>query len=430
MSNNMQTTAGAFWAYEPTAQPSGPVLVAATGFADSDSAFPIAQLLATQAKAEVKVISVIRPYASAMYAFDLVPVALENEESVRASLKTAVAEQLARTLPDVKGWPLVMPTGDVAREIVAFANAESARVIVTGRGRHNIVDRMFAGETVLRLLQAGETPVLAADASLTHLPRCVVVAIDFSEYSLYAAQVAISQAAPDATVHLVHVGRQYANVIEEGQHGAENDLARARKKLAEWKSELSRGEIEVQDVVLTGTPAKELIRYADEVQADLVALSTHGYGVLRRTMLGSVASSLVRGAGCSVLCVPGSARTVAATLARRAQASDTRVFAREKTDMELAAFSERNLGRPCTVHVYRRDIGAQVLGHDLPLVGATFDTETGTVSIMFGASQLAGHHLAHAVHGVTEVDLSSGAQDRDHVLRLVHDDGYTLVELM
>lgn len=429
MSTKMEITASAFGAYEPTALPSGPVLVAATGCMDSDSAFPIAQLFAAQANADVKVISVIRPYVSSMYAFDLVPIALENEELVRADREMAVAEQLVRVLPDAKGWPLVMPTGDVAREIVAFANSESARVIVTGRGRHNVVDRMFSGEKVLRMLQLGDTPVFAVDSGLTHLPRRVVIAIDFSEYSLYAAQVAISLIAPDATVYLVHVGRAYANVIEERQHGGEEDLALARTKLTEWKSMLSRGEIEIHEVVRTGTPAKELIRFAEEVQADLVALSTHGYGFLRRTMLGSVASSLVRGAGCSVLCVPGSARAVAATLARRAPQTDTRVFARENTDMELSSFSERNLRRPCTVHVYRRDIGAQLLGHDLPFVGATFDRATGVASIMFGASQLAGHHLTHAIHGVTEVDLSTGAHGRDHVLRFVHNDGYTLVGL-
>lgn len=429
MSNDMQTTASTFGTYEPTVLPSGPVLVATNGTTDSDSAFPIAQLLATQGKAAVKMISVIRPYASTMYAFDLMPAVIENEEALRSEREKAVAEQRTRMLHDESHWPLVITTGDTAREVVAFASSESARVIVTGRGRHNVVDRMFAGETVLQLLQFGDTPVLAVDSGLTHLPRRVVIAIDFSEYSLYAAQVALSLVAPDATVHLVHVMPSSANLGHDTRGGVESAQVLARTKLAEWKSMLERGEIQIREEVLAGTAAKELIRFAGEVQADLVALSTRGYGFLRRAILGSVASALVRGAGCSVLCVPGSARAAAASLAGRAPHTGTRMFAPEDTDIELSLFSERNHRRPCTVHVYRRDIGAQLLGNDLPFVGATFDIKTGGVTIMFGASQLAGHHLSHAIQGVTEVDLSTGAHGRDSVLRFVHNDGYTLVEL-
>lgn len=429
MTTNAQVTPSTFGTYEATALPTGPILVASNGANDSDSAFPIAQILAANSTADVNVVSVLRPFASAMYAYDLVPVAMENEASVRAGRERAISEQFKRMVPDATSWPLMMRTGDVAREIVAYANATSARVIVTGRGRHNMVDRLLAGETVLRLLQLGDTPVLAVDEGLTRLPRRLVIATDFSEYSLYAAHVAISMAAPDATVYLVHVGPHYEHADGLLRDRAEAAHASAKSKLAEWGVMLAREEIEIREVVRAGTAASELLEFAEEIQADLVASSSHGYGFLRRTILGSVASALVRGATCSVLCVPGSARAVAAALARRAPHIGTRMFDMENIDAELAVFMERNQRRRCTVQVFRRDIGSQVLGHDLPIVGVTYDESTRSVSIMFGASLLAGHHLTHTIQGVIEVDVTTGEQSRDHVLRFVHNDGYTLVEL-
>ena len=130
-----------------------------------------------------------------------------------------------------------------------------------------------------------------------------------------------------------------------------------------------------------------------------------------------------------MLCVPGSARTLAAARARQHAGVTTRRFATTELDRELDRFTGRNQGRLCTVEVHHPDLGAQVLGEGLPLVGATSDRHADEVALMFGSLTLAGRHIGHRITQVTEVDLTVDATGRDQVLRVVHDGGDTLVAL-
>jgi nucleotide-binding universal stress UspA family protein len=429
MTASAQPTTGAFAAYEPTLLPAGPIIVASDGSADSDAAFPMAQVLAARTNAQVRVLSVLQPYASSMYAYDLVPIPLETEAVTRATREAVIRTQLTRLMSAESTWPVVVHTGDPAHEIADYANRETARVVVAGRGRHGMLERVLAGETILRLLQFGDAPVLAVEPGLTHLPRRVVIATDFSEYSLYAARVALSLVAPDAMIHLVHVGPvidETQDVLRERGTAAREH---ARTELSHMHEMLTRDELQFDEVLLSGHGAEELLRYANDTQAELIVSAAHGYGFVRRAVLGSTTTALVRGAACSVLCVPGSARTASTAFARRSAAVQTRTFVPGGVDAELSSFSERNHRRPCTVTVFRGDLGAQRVGHALSLVGATYDEHGKAVSLMFGASKLAGDHLTHRVDSVMEVDLSTDGRGRDAVLRIVHDGGYTLVEL-
>ena len=56
--------------------------------------------------------------------------------------------------------------------------------------------------------------------------------------------------------------------------------------------------------VVVGPAAFEIVRRADERGADLLVLGSHGRGVIRRFLLGSVAERVLREAGCPVMIVP------------------------------------------------------------------------------------------------------------------------------
>jgi hypothetical protein len=164
--------------------------------------------------------------------------------------------------------------------------------------------------------------------------------------------------------------------------------------------------------------------------ADLVVSATHGYGFLRRMMLGSVTAELVRSAPCSVLCVPGSARTLAAARAQAAALHDsTRQLPLATLDAELAAFSARHRGRACSVEVNHRDVGAHVIGHHLALAGLTYEREGNVITLMFGPSSEAGRHLSHQVHGCQLVEVVQDGRGHDQLLRMAHEGGQTWVVL-
>lgn len=53
--------------------------------------------------------------------------------------------------------------------------------------------------------------------------------------------------------------------------------------------------------LITGEPSDAIVRLADQEQADLIVMGTHGRTGLSRLLMGSVAESIVRNAKCPVL---------------------------------------------------------------------------------------------------------------------------------
>jgi len=429
MTGTAHATPASLEALEPTLLPDGPILVATDTGPDADAAFPIAAALADRAGAAVQALTVVEALTVPIYGVDGMAVSMETAEEMTSSRKSAAEAQLLRMAPRAAQWPLHVLAGKPAEEIAKLAHDTKARLIVVGRGRHQGIDRILGGESVLRMLQIVDSPVLAVEPTLTSAPRRVVIAMDFSMFSQYAARVALTLIAPDAQVWLVHVGPPFDETVPF--------LADRASEYREWAASsfglamrtLRCDDMRIETVTLTGGTPNELVKFIAAQQADLVVTATHGYGFFRRMILGSVAANLLRSAPCSVLIVPASARTIAAARARAIPNFRTRTVPAESMDAELAAFTTRNIGRRCTVEVDQADLGAQVLGHDLGFVGASYDRHGSLVTLMFGTSTLKGQHLTHAIAGAMEVDLSSNAGGEDQVLRIAHEGGQTLVTL-
>ncbi len=429
MSTTMPTTAEALEAVEPTMLPGGPILVATDTSPDSDAAFPIAAALGDRSQADLTVLSVVEPVNTPIYGVDGVVISMELASDTENARESATRAQLIRMVSSTAAWPVTVTTGEPAREITKAATAMNSRLVVVGRGRHSGFDRVFGGESVLRMLQLGDTPVLAVEASLTSPPRRVVIATDFSPFSQYASQVALQVVAPDAEVWLLHVGPPFDESVPFLSARADLYREQCEAAFTQQRTLIQRDKLRIESVLLTGSAPDQLIGFLAEKRADLVVTATHGYGFIRRMLLGSVAATLIRRAPCSVLAVPGSARTMAAARSRSAPNAHTRTLARESYDSELAAFTTRNAGRRCAVEVDQDALGAQALGHELQLAGATYDRRDNRVALMFGTSTLKGLHMTHHVADVTEINIATNAGGVDQVLRVAHDGGQLLVTM-
>jgi nucleotide-binding universal stress UspA family protein len=303
-------TFSADMALEPL--PTGPLLIASDAAPASDAAFPFARALQLAHGGAVHVVSVMPSVLAPMYGLDAVTLSPDIDASIRAARHTALLDQQQRLLGTQPGWTLSERTGEAAPQIVAAAVEHGARLILAGRGQHALIDRLFTGETVTRLLQLGDTPVLAVAPTLTALPRRLIIATDFSRFSLYAARVALSIADPNATVFLMHVRPYHDRTLAALADPQMSESAEISRAFADALRHLTRPGLTIDTVVREGNPHHRLIEFANNSQADLVACATHGYGFFRRAILGSVAATLIRTAPCSVLSVPGHAQTVAA----------------------------------------------------------------------------------------------------------------------
>lgn len=69
-------------------------------------------------------------------------------------------------------------------------------------------------------------------------------------------------------------------------------------------ADLARAEdVAVETSLYTGSPSREIVRYAEEQDCDLIVMGTHGRGGIDRLLLGSVAERVVRSSSVPVLTV-------------------------------------------------------------------------------------------------------------------------------
>ena len=143
--------------------------------------------------------------------------------------------------------------------------------------------------------------------------RTIVAAVDFSETSDEAVRVACELAAcHDSDLHLVHVipdARQQAWSVEAPGLDftvlQQESVGEAERMLEQRTAPMTTRLPRVRRTVLSGLPAaREIDQYAAAHDADLIVVGTHGYGPVRRLVLGSVADRVVRMAPCPVLTVP------------------------------------------------------------------------------------------------------------------------------
>lgn len=144
---------------------------------------------------------------------------------------------------------------------------------------------------------------------LTDEPKAIVVAVDASAIAPGVVSMAtrISRSMPAATIHLIHVFRtsrldraragapatNNADMIEE----AKDHLAYHVRTLQRSTRATVIGHLEM------GDPASEVLRMVASLAADLLIVGTHDYVGFERFLLGSVAETLMRKAGCPVLVV-------------------------------------------------------------------------------------------------------------------------------
>jgi nucleotide-binding universal stress UspA family protein len=86
---------------------------------------------------------------------------------------------------------------------------------------------------------------------------------------------------------------------ESARSAAERIISDALAKLAS----IVGSQVDVSSDILLGTPNARIVETAEEWEADLIILGSHGYKTWERLLLGSVSSSVVHHAPCSVMVV-------------------------------------------------------------------------------------------------------------------------------
>lgn len=144
----------------------------------------------------------------------------------------------------------------------------------------------------------------------------ILVAIDGSEAAAHALEVASSLAAAlAAEIGLVHVIDPKLVGSEVGIPADQQWalLRRDARTVLDTASAAIPASRRPWEFVREGTPWKEIIESAQEWNADVIVLATHGRSGVRRLVFGSTAEQVIRHATCPVVIVPALSKSRAAT---------------------------------------------------------------------------------------------------------------------
>jgi nucleotide-binding universal stress UspA family protein len=139
--------------------------------------------------------------------------------------------------------------------------------------------------------------------------RRILVPTDFSAPSKQAIAYAFELAQTlGATLVLLHVIEELPPYIgflppEETPKVLEELADQARRDLAQVVPQAQDGKVEITCQAVVGAPYPKIIEVAQEMNADMIVIATHGRTGFRHFVMGSVAERVVRTAPCPVLTI-------------------------------------------------------------------------------------------------------------------------------
>jgi nucleotide-binding universal stress UspA family protein len=237
--------------------------------------------------------------------------------------------------------------GNPADVIVETARTDAVDLIVMGTQGLRGLMKWVMGSTTERVLRHTPRPVLAVpwtvnEASVTRLADVpidlgrILIATDFSEASLIAATFAVRLAqhfsVPLSFAHIIEspiVMSRWRELMEES---GQERVTQARLALTHLAEQFADSR-DYETIAVAGRPSdvigsvaadrgatlivmgladdqgrlappEAIVEYAMRQAGDLLVVGTHGYGPVKRFLLGHVADRVIRQARCPVLTIP------------------------------------------------------------------------------------------------------------------------------
>jgi nucleotide-binding universal stress UspA family protein len=214
--------------------------------------------------------------------------------------------------------------GDPAEQIVDYADKEGVGLIIMSTHGRSGIKRWAMGSVADKVLRATKQPLALIrakrarpDAPERNILSKILVTLDGSKQSEavipYIEELA-SKLKADITLLQVVLPDYNLSTTGEPEYGVysekhlESIQALAREYLENIAAQLKQRGINAKPEVALGTAAETIIKFADAIAADMVALSTHGRSGVSRWALGSVAERVLRAGDTPLLLVrtPGS----------------------------------------------------------------------------------------------------------------------------
>lgn len=311
------------------------ILIAIDGSPSSNRALAEARLLAETCNARLRLLHIVDPLSHAsgferhsVHAGEVLPAMRRHGMSVLARAQTAIGDSAIA----VDTQLLERNHPRVSEMIALHAKAWGADLVVLGTHGRRGMNRIMMGSDAEQVVRMSAVPVLlvrlrphqaeAHEVGDRDAYRRIMVAVDGSKVARMAFSAALQIAkTAGAELHAICVVEQPAGHypaaffdVEALRAGLE---AEARNALAGAETQmLSAGiswKTQMVDGAVDKAVAEHIQLYAEEVDADLVVMGTHGRRGYRRMVLGSVAETFLRLSTHPVLLIPRKEESPTAT---------------------------------------------------------------------------------------------------------------------
>jgi nucleotide-binding universal stress UspA family protein len=270
-----------------------PILAAYDASSESDDGLALAQLLGRLTDSDLLVVRVMEDMVQRDEVWQSGQRRVrERMQEARRALVAAIPGQEIETMPVLD--PLV------SRALHEIAESESATLIVLGSSHRHGVGRVLLGGSAESVVNEAPCPVaVAPPAYAAREPTIdwIVSAYDGSP---------TSEAAIDLAADLALVGRlplQVVTVRPSLLHRRLEEVpdATTLERGIQRAEELVQGRVEVGGLLLAGDPGRRL---SDQGTAGLLVMGSHRRGPMRRALLGSVSTHVMRHARQPAVIVP------------------------------------------------------------------------------------------------------------------------------
>ena len=199
---------------------------------------------------------------------------------------------------------------EVTQTILAYAEEIEADLMIVGTAARTGLARAFLGSIAERLVLYSKCPIVtvAAGSPVRFAPQrpTVLVPIDFSEPSLESLARAVNLCQMlDGLLVVLHVISPTPVPLVYGDVATvvwETEELRPRiEKELEALAEALPSDLRVKTMVRGGAAAQAIVDAAEEVEADLIQIGSHGLTGIGRHLFGSVAQKVLRSSPVPVL---------------------------------------------------------------------------------------------------------------------------------
>ncbi len=257
-------------------------------------------------------------YDAKLYVVHVVPrvaYAYVHPESMERVLKEAYAyakyevDQIIMPLEHQgRSCEPLLADGNPGEVITALAREHAADLIVVGTSSRAGLRKLFLGSVAEEIIREAPCPVLTIGPRVASAPfagiQSIICSVDFSPASVRAVEFSRS---------LAHEYQAHLTLVHVVEGILKNSPRLAARLTEERLWELLPPEPELQHepgvLVETGPVPESILRIANELSADLIAMGARGAGAFAQTVshFGSVAHKVISLAACPVLTHTGAA---------------------------------------------------------------------------------------------------------------------------